>query len=283
MLGKVSNNNTLYYLQLNLLKLNQSSERLASGRRINRASDDPAGMAALSKLASQYRGASVGLQNVQDATNMLNIADGAMSSITSDLQRIRELTVQAANGTMSDAGRAAIATEIEGLANNIDRVATGATFNGQSLLDGTGSFTFQIGANSSDTLTVNLNSAQTDSATGGIGLFDSGGGTTFTDAADLAANLTGASASSFLDDIDAAMSGITSARAMVGSVQNQLGSAASNLMTLHENTMAAASRIQDVDVASEMANSVMLQIQLKAQIMLFSQTNETQRTLMQAI
>jgi len=258
-------------LSLNQTAMNKSLERLASGRRINRAGDDAAGLAMVELLSSDIRGSGAALRNVQDAGGMLNIADGALDATSQDLQRIRELTVQASSGTYSQEQRDAMASEIRQLADGIDARAQGTQFNGVPLLDGSANLDIQSGPNAGDTINVTIANGGTDAAAGGNGLFDSGGGATFTDSADLAANFTQANAQAFLGDIDSAIAANNTSRASIGASQNQLDSAAGNLSVSIENTSAARSRIQDVDVASEMVNIMQLKILTQASALVLAQ------------
>ena len=156
----VNTNISSLSVQRSLLSSSQGAamamERLASGKRINSAKDDAAGLAVSSRLESQMRGVSQGIRSLSDATSALQVAEGGMVSIETNLQRIRELAVQAANGSYSDADRSSLNSEATQLAAEIDRVASSTHFNNQSLLDGT--FTnksFNLG-NAGEELTVSL-------------------------------------------------------------------------------------------------------------------------------
>ncbi|MBX2859655.1 MAG: hypothetical protein KTR14_00345 [Vampirovibrio sp.] len=251
-------------LQINLAGANKSMERLASAKRINRASDDTAGLALLNNLNSEIRGSNAALTNIQTGNSALEIAEGGLSSIQGNLQRIRELSVQGANSFLSSDQQNAIAGEIQQLTADIDRIAQSTTFNGQPLLDGTASQTLQIGPNTTDTTTVNISSAVTDGAAGGINVFNSGGGTTFTGGADLVANFDAATAQSFISDVDAALTNVSNIRSSVAGNQNQLNRAANNLSVYVENASAASSRIGDTDIAAETANLAQYQILIQA-------------------
>src|SRR6478609_1766228 len=145
----VSSLNAQRYLNNNSSMLSKSMEKLSSGYRINRAGDDAAGLALSEKLRSQIRGSQKAADNVQDGINVLNIADGAMQSVTDYLQRMRELAVQAGNDTYNTAQRSSMKAEFDQLASGIDQIANATQFNGVKLMDGTlTAMKLQIGANS---------------------------------------------------------------------------------------------------------------------------------------
>jgi flagellin len=214
----------------------KSMEKLASGLRINRAGDDAAGLAISEKMRGQIRGLNMASKNAQDGISMIQTAEGALNETHSILQRMRELTVQAGNDTNTTDDRAEIKLEIDDLEAEIDRIADTTQFNSQNLLDGTGgttgTFTFQIGANSGQTLDVTF--AKMDAATLTVA------GLTV----DTAAN-----ANTSTDAIDVAIKAVSDERAQLGAKQNRLEHTISNLDTSSENLTAAESRIRDVDYA----------------------------------
>src|SRR5919202_2128497 len=136
----------------------KSMERLSSGYRINRAADDAAGLAISEKLRAQIGGLQQAQRNAQDAVSLVQTAEGAMSEVHSMLQRVRDLAVQFNNGTLSTSDKAAITGEVAQLCAEISRIGSQTKFNGISLLTGSGTVTFQIGANDNETVTVNLRS-----------------------------------------------------------------------------------------------------------------------------
>ena len=135
--------------------LGKAFQRLSSGLRINQAADDAAGLAISSRFTSQTRGLNQAIRNANDGISLVQTAEGALSSVTDNLQRIRELSIQAANGTLNDQDRGAIQAEIDQLTSEIERIGETTTFNGKKLLDGTsGLQNFQVGANARETITV---------------------------------------------------------------------------------------------------------------------------------
>jgi flagellin len=252
----------------NSAALGKSLERLASGFRINRAGDDAAGLQISESLRAQIRGSKQALQNAQDGINVLNIADGAQSVIQDNLQRVRELTVQAANDTLASAQRTAIATEITQRLSDVDRVANSTTFNGVNLLStaSPSSYFIQLGAN---------NSATNDriDVVGGLGnATTSGLGISSFASTNVASN---SAAQSFLGTLDTALSNLNTKRATLGALTNRLESSVSNLSVSIENLSSAESRIRNVDVASESANMTRNQILQQASTSILSQANQS--------
>ncbi len=257
-------------LSINTNNLAKSLERLSSGFRINRGADDAAGLQVSENLRAQIRGSKAALANVQDGMNVLNIADGALGVITENLQRMRELTVQAGNDTYDVAQRTAIKQELDARAADITRISDAVEFNGVFLLDGSSdgatNFVLQVGANDSaanDTIDVGATGAFAD-----------------TDAAALAVN---AAATNVTDNpnslttltaIDAAIVTVNTQRATIGSIVNQLESAEQNLSLGIENLSSSESRIRNVDVASESANLTRNQILQQASAAMLSQANQ---------
>ncbi len=250
----------------NTMGLNKSLERLSSGFRINRASDDAAGLQISESLRSQIRGSQKALDNTQDGVNVLNIADGAMQTIQDNLQRVRELAVQAGNDTYATAQRSAINQEINALRTDIDRIANSAEFNGGSLLDGTvSSFFIQVGANNSATNDrISISGALADTTTGASGLNLAA-----------AAITDNATAQTYIGSVDTALGTLNGRRATLGSLVNRLDSASKNLQVNTENLAASESRIRNVDVASESANMIKHQILQQASASILSQANQS--------
>lgn len=252
--------------------LKRSMERLSSGHRINRAADDSAGLTISTNLVSQIRRMQQASRNTLDGISMLQTAEGSLGVIGDNLQRIRELAVQAANDTNNTASRNALTTEIKGLLEDMDRITAGTNLNGVFLLDGSATNAFvQIGPNSNPiTNTVDLTSVLTDSSTSGLGAV--GATQTFPDIAsvDLSSH---ALAQSFLNDIDNALQALNAKRSNVGSYQNKLESVSSSLDQGVENFSASNSRIRDVDVASETAVLTQSQVLTQAATMVLAQTN----------
>lgn len=250
--------------------LSKSLEKLASGYRINRAGDDAAGLQLSEGLRAQIRGSQKAYDNVSDGINLLNIADGAFETVTNNLQRIRELAVQAANDTYATAQRSAITNEIDQLRNDIDRIANAAVFNGVNLLNTTipTNFFIQLGPNSNATVdAIDIISALGDTrASTGTGLnLTTTATNTLTDST---------SARTYLTGIDAALKTLLTKRATLGAMVNRLEGAANNLLNSIENNQSAESRIRNVDVAFESGNMTRNQILQQSAATVLSQANQ---------
>ncbi len=255
-------------LTTNTSALSKSMERLSSGFRINNAGDDAAGLQISESLRSQIRGSQAALNNVQDGLNVLSIADGAMGSITENLQRMRELAVQGANDTYDTNARNAIETELDQLSAEVTRISDATEFNGVNLLNGSASsFTLQIGPeNTASTNTINI---------GTLGVFnDMDAAALNVEDADLNVS-TGALARTTIQTVDAALSTVNTRRATLGAVMNRLDSVSNNLSVSIENLSASESRIRNVDVASESAELVRNQILQQASAAMLSQANQS--------
>lgn len=213
---------------------------LASGSRLNNAAADAAGLAIADKLSAQFDGLFQGVRNSNDMIGLIQTADGAVGGINDNLQRVRTLTLQASNDTLSYSDRAIIQKEIDALLQSSDDIAKTTKFNGKNLLDGSangdGSFVTQSGANAGDTTTVQIGDLTTASLVGSIDV------------------TTEAGRSSALDSIDSAMETVNATRAELGASQNQLVSNVKNNLTTGVNTAAAESQIRDVDFAKESAS-----------------------------
>jgi flagellin len=232
-------------------KMSKSMERLSSGQRINRAADDAAGLAISERLRAQTKGLAQAQRNAQDAVSLVQTAEGNLNEVHSMLQRVRELTVQYKNGSLSGDDRTAIQSEVNQLTAEIERVGTAAQFNGIQLLDATATVTFQVGAQDNEIIVVSTVSLG--EAVGTISL----------------------ASPTALTDLDAAINAISSARAEFGAVQNRLEHTLNNLATYQENLMASESRIRDVDMASEMVEFSKMQILSQAGTSMLAQANQS--------
>jgi flagellin len=239
----------------------KSMEKLSSGYRINRAADDAAGLAISEKMRSQIGGVDQAQRNAQDGVSLVQTGEGALNEVTSMLQRVRDLKVQFANGTLSADDKDAIATEIGQLATEIKDIAGQTKFNGINLLDGT-NVTFQVGAATGETV-----------ATTGFNLSGAAGAATVVALSAAAATSADLSALS-LDNIDTAIKNVSTARAGFGAIQNRLEHRLNNLATYQENLVASESRIRDVDMASEMVKFTKLQILQQAGTSMLAQANQ---------
>jgi len=236
-------------------------ERVSSGLRINSAKDDAAGLQIANKLNSQVRGLNVAMRNASDGISLAQVAEGVTEESSNILQRLRELSVQAANGSTADGGseKTALQTEATSLIAELDRISSTTKFGDIALLDGTfGTKSFQVGANASETIDLTL--AGTDSTTLGINAIDIS---------------TAAGANTAIGLLDTAMDTLDTQRGTVGAVQNRLEHTISNLGNIAENASAARSRIMDADMAAETANMTRFQIQQQASVAMLAQANQT--------
>src|SRR6266545_4356732 len=244
-------------------QLEQSLERLSSGQRINRAADDAAGLGISENLKADIRSLAQAQRNANDGISMTQVAEGAMNEQQGIVGRMRELAVQASNGTLGDTERGYIQTEFAQLRSEIDRLAKVTEFNGTNLLDGTAAsgLTMQIGIHDTTDDRLALSIAQLDSTTlGGSGVFIT----------DLSMG-TASAAQGALAVFDTAIQVLSNARAKVGAVQSRMSIAVTNLSTAQESLSAANSRIRDVDVASETANMTRYQILTQAGVAVLGQ------------
>ena len=257
-------------LSMSQASLATSMQRLSSGLRVNSAKDDAAGLAIATRMDSQVRGMNVAMRNANDAISLSQTAEGALGNVTNMLQRMRELAVQAANGTNSSTDRTSLDAEYQQLAEEAKRTLAGTQFNGQTILASTAVSTFQIGANTSATLdqiTIAGFSWSTNAVTGAVGsaLGTAVSGISGTD---------GTGATAAISNIDAAITAINSQRATYGAVQNRFASVVSNLQVSAENQTAARSRIMDADYAAETANLSRAQILQQAGNAMVAQANQ---------
>jgi flagellin len=271
------------HLGNNTNALSKSMEKLSSGFRINRAADDAAGLQLSETLRAQIRGSKKALDNVQDGINVLNITDGAYQQITENLQRMRELTVQAANDTYATAQRSAMEAEIDQLMADIDRIAAATEFNGKKLMDGSvgTDFAIQLGPNDSAT-EDQLDLATAVSATGPFASAASAALHASLTTTDVNTNTASAALAS-LTIIDSALSEVGRRRGGIGSLSNRLEGAANNLSVNIENLSSSESRIRNVDVASESANLTRNQILQQASAAMLSQANQSPQLALQLL
>jgi len=261
--------------------LQTSMARLSTGLRINSAKDDAAGLAISDKMTTQIRGMNQAVRNANDGISMAQTAEGAIQESTNLLQRMRELAVQAANGTYGDEERASLNDEFNQLQQEISRIATKTEFNGKQVLmgsiDGT---TLQVGANAGDTITISLGtSAMTASGLGvTLGSVNYSGTTPLTASASGVGIWTASAATNALGLIDTALNTIDTFRGKLGAIQSRLESTVNNLMNISENVSAAKSQIMDADFAAETANLTRTQILQQAGVAMISQANMLPQT-----
>jgi flagellin len=254
-------------LRLSTQNLTGSIEKLSSGYKINKAADDAAGLSISESLRSQIRGNDQALSNTQSGINLLQIAEGALSVVNENIQRMRELCIQAANGTNSTTERAAILSEINARLSDIDRIAKSTKFNNVSLLDGTITTNgrIQCGPNATiSTNTIDLSPALERCTVSAIGLTITATGSTWT-----ADNVR-----TYLSRLDTALSTIISNRSEIGAYQNRLESTIKSLTIINENVTSAESRIRDLDLAKETANMTKYQILQQASASVLAQANQ---------
>ncbi|MCY8577626.1 flagellin Hag [Bacillus haynesii] len=301
--------NTLNRLAANNASSQKNMEKLSSGQRINRAGDDAAGLAISEKMRGQIRGLEMASKNAQDGISLIQTAEGALTETHAILQRMRELTVQANNlGTQDTTDLAAIQDEIKALKEEIGgSTEAGASkgisdrtqFNGKNLLDGSfgaasgNQLQFQIGANSTQTLSVNIESMSIQD----IGTIDEADATNSFKIADIDVialtgkdkdgnDLTDPTKFTFakqLGAIDDAIKQVSTQRSKLGAVQNRLEHTINNLSASGENLTAAESRIRDVDMAKEMSEFTKNNILSQASQAMLAQANQQPQNVLQLL
>lgn len=245
----------------------KSLEKLSSGFRINRAADDAAGLSISEGLRAQVTGLKVAVRNAQDGISVVQTAEGALTETHSILQRMRELSVQAANtGANDQAARDAAQTEVDQLAQELTRISDTTKYGGTKLLDGSYTGTFQIGSNAGETLSVSVSSYS--ASTLGVSSLDFS---------------TAASASAAISTVDSAISTVSSGRATLGAVQNRFEHTIANLSVAAENLSASESRIRDTDMASEMVAFTRAQILQQAGTAMLAQANAAPQSVLQLL
>jgi len=237
-------------------RLGGNFARLSSGLRIATASDDAAGLGISERMRAQIRSLQQAGRNAGDGISLTQTAEGSLSEVNGNLVRMRELAVQASNGTLNTGDRAVLDSEFQALVSEIDRVANQTTFNGVNLLDGsTTSLSIQVGTESGETIDVTLDDMT--AATLGVS----------TDISSIS------TAQAALDLIDTAIDTVTGLRGDLGAAQNRIGSTVRSIANVAENLAAAESRIRDVDVAAETADLTRNSIMQQAAVSVLSQAN----------
>ncbi|MEL0037437.1 MAG: flagellin [Halieaceae bacterium] len=258
--------------------MNTAMERLSTGKRINGAKDDAAGLAISSRMTSQINGLATGMKNASDAVSMISVADGAMVEIGNMLQRMRELALQASNGTTTSADRDYLNTEYQNLITEIERIAQNTQWNGTDILNvASNSVKYQVGANGGQTIAVDF--AAVDQTNGSaFGVFAAGAS-----AVSIAAG-TGASAltagTEAVTKIDAAITELNENRATFGAAVNQLTYAMDNLASVKVNSEAARSRIEDANYAEETSELARTAIIHQAGLAMLAQANQVTATVL---
>lgn len=272
----VINTNLLSLTTQNNLNKSQSSlgtaiERLSSGLRINSSKDDAAGQAIANRMNSQIKGMTQAARNANDGISLVQTAEGNLNEINTNLQRIRELSVKAANDTNGSTDLDSINTEITQRLSEIDRIAGGANFNGKSLLNGAVStaLSIQVGAGVSTNDTISIDSTALINATSGT--------LSSTLSTKIADN---SSAQAVISAADEAIGKIDEARSNMGAIQNRFESTINNLNNSITNLSAAQSRIQDADYATEVSNMSRAQILQQAGTSVLSQANQVPQVML---
>ena len=264
--------------------MNNAMERLSTGQRINAAKDDAAGLAIASRMTSQIRGLDVGIRNANDAISMISTADGALVEVSNMLQRMRELALQASNGTTTSADRDYLSSEYVNLVAEIERIANNTQWNGGDILDGTANGTgqtvaFQVGANGGQTVSVGFGNARQATVATVSGMME----TVASAAPNLVAGTTASAltkGTSAVVAIDSAITAVNTQRATYGAAVNQLTYAVDNLSNVKVNSEAARSRILDTDYAKETSELARTQIIQQAGTAMLAQANQLPQTVL---
>ena len=264
---RIATNIASQAVQKNLRKVTQEGnadlERLSSGKRITKSSDDAAGMAIATKLEAQTKGLRQATRNANDGISLVQTAEGGLSETTNILIRLRELTVQAASDTIGDKERGLLDKEYQQLTTEVDRIAQSTTFNGTAVISGDagGELEFQVGAFSGEQNVIAFNADEADAGSDAIGIAGSGVSSK-EDAKDSIAS------------VDSAIDNVSGLRANLGSIQSRLQSTVSNLEVQTINQDAARSVIQDVDVAAASARLASNNVVKSAGISTLAQANQ---------
>jgi flagellin len=252
-------------------KLSNSFNRLSSGYRINRGSDDSAGLAIAETLKADARIAQQAIRNTNDGISTIAIADGALGEVATILSRLAELASQAANGTLSNTQRSVISNEFVALGSEIQRISDVTEFNGIKLLSGSSAITIQVGAGTKSGSQIGYNNQIVTLA--GIGLGNVAGALTYS-INGATSNDAATAARQALDAVYSAIYSVGASRGILGGVESRLSTAIINLGVARENQLAAESRIRDVDVAEESAALTRLNILQQAGTAVLAQGNQ---------
>ncbi len=274
----VNTNQSSLLVQKNLNKaqssLNASIERMSTGYKVNRAADDAAGLSIATKMNTQIRGSEVAKSNIQQGINVLQTTEGDLTSIQTNLNRIRDLALQASNGVNSTESTDAMISEVKALVDEINRTAQGSEFNGKELLsaDAVDSIRIQVGPNSESSINaIDIEDVFGDAQATALGLLD---GTANFDTID-DAFATDTDAASFVEDCDNALKEISGRISGIGAYQNRLTNALDGLTVRAENLTSAKSTIMDADVATEASTYTKASILQQASAALLAQANQS--------
>jgi len=248
--------------------MEQSMERLSSGKRINSAMDDAAGLTIAHSLDAKVSSLNMAARNANDGISLINLAEGALDEVTTMLIRMRELAVQSINGTYASADRTNLNSEFDALATEITRISDNTFFNGISVIGASANVTFQVGHSSTDTIALVTKDMAAEAIGSGTPAFNVGS---------LSIASVGGTSSAFaagsLAVLDQAIADVDNYRATLGATANRLEHSANNLYTRVENQMAAKSRIEDADYAVEAANLARAQVLQQAGTAMLAQAN----------
>ncbi len=264
---RIATNMASQAVQKNLNEVSSKSqgslEKLSSGKRINKAADDAAGLAIATNLKAQTNGLRQATRNANDGVSMVQTAEGGLNEVSNILVRLRELTIQASSDTVGDTERGFLDKEYQQLTTEVDRIADSTTFNGTNLLNGEGGGTLdiQVGAYAGEQNRIQFDSDSTNATADEIGV----GGTSIADKGD---------ALDAIADIDGAITAVSGHRANLGSIQSRLQSTVANLETQTINQDSARSVIEDVDVAAETANMASSNVVKNAGVAALAQANQ---------
>jgi flagellin len=251
--------------------MSKTMEQLSTGKRINGAADDAAGLAISNKMTSQIRGLNQAVRNANDAISMIQVAEGATTEVTNMLQRMRELGVQSLNDTNTSADRTAIKVEFRELSKEIQRISNNTEWNTKKVAEGTTTAAvFQVGANSGQTITVTFSNI--------TGL--SGMNVVMSAATALSAGAVDDIASSTLSNLDTAIAAIDTYRSTLGASINRLNYASDNLQNVSTNTSESRSRILDTDYAQATTELARTQIIQQAATAMLAQANQQPQTVL---
>jgi len=244
-------------LKINNRSMTNAMQQLSTGKRINSAADDAAGLGLAESMNSTVRGLNMAVRNVNDAVNMMQTAEGAMTEQSNMLQRMRELAVQSSSGTYSETQRSYLDTEFQALVTQIGSIASQTTWNGTDLMSATATFSFQAGASSGQTISVVITGMDTSS----LGI-DTASVTTSTVAIDT------------IDTLDTAINSINSQRATIGAGINQMTYAADSMTNASANAAASRSTVMDTDYATASTQLAKGQIIQQAATAMLAQANQ---------
>lgn len=261
---------SLASLRNNSRAIEDATRQLSSGLRLNRAADDAAALAIATRLEAENRGLQQAQRNVQAGVSVIQTAEGGLNNIENDVQRIRELAVQASNGTLTTEDRQAIQSEVNQLVANIDQTANNTEFNGRALLEGSsaGANAPQVAGGADGTETIDIDIADSRAAALGLDTIDV---------------TTGAGADAAIVAADAAIETVSETRAEIGSTQNRLQSQSNRLATTQANTEAARSRISDADIAEAVTQRTAAAIRNQFSIALQAQQNQNRGSVLQLL